>query len=351
MRRPTLCTLVALLALGSCREPAGELPTLGAAGDGISVSGISAGAYMAGQFQIAHSRQVIGAAIIAGGPYGCAKSVFADIMPGPGTVFLNMAKAVNGCMQNGLALWGIPNESQLARDAEALARADRIDPIASVRDDRVYLYSGRNDHTVAGPIVAAAAAFYRKLGVADSAIRLVEDGPAGHAFVTETEGLACGATGPPYLNDCDYDQAGELLKHILGPLQTPAPNAGGRYVEFDQTAFTTGLVAPGLATRGMVYVPKSCATEPGCRIHIAFHGCGQSLDSIGDIFVKGTGFGRWADSNRLIVLFPQVRSTPLNFQACWDWWGYTGQDYLSRTAPQITAVHRMVEQLAASAGY
>jgi hypothetical protein len=44
------------------------LPALAADINQTSVSGISAGAYMAGQFEIAHSKIVVGAAIIAGGP-------------------------------------------------------------------------------------------------------------------------------------------------------------------------------------------------------------------------------------------------------------------------------------------
>jgi poly(3-hydroxybutyrate) depolymerase len=38
----------------------------------VSVSGISSGAFMANQLHIAHSADVMGAAMIAGGPYGCA---------------------------------------------------------------------------------------------------------------------------------------------------------------------------------------------------------------------------------------------------------------------------------------
>jgi poly(3-hydroxybutyrate) depolymerase len=58
------------------------------------------------------------------------------------------------------------------------------------------------------------------------------------------------------------------------------------------------------------------------------------------------GYTRWADTNNIIVLFPQTAATPFNPQGCWDWWGYTGREYLTRKAPQIVAVRRMVEQLA-----
>ncbi len=58
---------------GCSAEDLAELPALGADTSETSVSGISSGAYMAGQFQIVHSRIVAGAAIIAGGPYGCGE--------------------------------------------------------------------------------------------------------------------------------------------------------------------------------------------------------------------------------------------------------------------------------------
>ena len=74
-----LAASVVLMA-GCSPEQHQRLPALEAVTDRTSVSGISSGAYMAGQFQIAHSRLVVGAAIIAGGPYGCAESLFADML-------------------------------------------------------------------------------------------------------------------------------------------------------------------------------------------------------------------------------------------------------------------------------
>jgi hypothetical protein len=44
----------------------------------ISVSGISSGGFMAHQFHVAHSFNVMGAGIVAGGPYYCAQGSIAD---------------------------------------------------------------------------------------------------------------------------------------------------------------------------------------------------------------------------------------------------------------------------------
>ncbi|HML30585.1 MAG TPA: poly(3-hydroxybutyrate) depolymerase, partial [Hyphomicrobium sp.] len=120
---------------------------------------------MAGQFQMAHAKRVVGAAIIAGGPYGCSESIFANTMPGTGTAIWNLSKAVNGCMLNLLDIWGVSDPEDLAKKAEQRAAKGEIDPIADVVRDRVYLFTGTSDRTVAPAIVKHAAEFYQKLGV------------------------------------------------------------------------------------------------------------------------------------------------------------------------------------------
>jgi poly(3-hydroxybutyrate) depolymerase len=96
----------------------------------------------------------------------------------------------------------------------------------------------------------------------------------------------------------------------------------------------------------VAYIPEACAAKSGCRLHIALHGCEQNRDQVGMTFIEGSGFARWADTNRLVILFPQVEASILNPKACWDWWGYTGKDFLTKDAPQIAAIWRMVERLA-----
>jgi poly(3-hydroxybutyrate) depolymerase len=338
--------LMAVLPVGACQQPGQPLPPLEAQIEQTSVSGLSSGAYMAGQFQMAHSRIVTGAAIIAGGPYGCAESLYADAMPGPGTAILNLSKAANGCMQNGLQILGVPNPRRLGERARGLAAQGRIDPLASVAEDRIYLFAGKEDHTVVPAIVTAAAEFYVAIGVAPSRIKYVANVSAGHAFVTENKGLACGQTAAPYIVDCDYDQAGELLRHIYGELAPKAAAPAGQLLVFDQSEFTRDLGDHGMSTLGAVYVPAECADGGGCRVHIAFHGCSQNRAAVGEAFTTGAGFAAWAGTNRLVILFPQAAHSPANPQGCWDWWGYTGRDFLTKSAPQIVAVRRMLERLA-----
>jgi poly(3-hydroxybutyrate) depolymerase len=336
-----------MLGSGCSGDSAPELPSLGATLDQTSVSGISSGAYMAGQFELAHSREVVGAGIVAGGPYGCSESLYADVIPGPGMALLNLTKAVNGCMLNALKAFGVPNPQRLAQRAIKLAADGRIDAVDNVKGDRIYLFTGKDDQTVVPAIVEDARRFYEVIGVPETQIQFVSDMPAGHGFVTEDKGRACDYTGKPYILDCDYDQAGAILKQIYGSLKPRADQPSGTFMLFDQRPFTKDLSNHGLSDLGIAYIPKACSENRGCKVHIAFHGCGQNRTFVGDTFAHDAGFARWADTNEIIVLFPQTATTPLNPQGCWDWWGYTGADYLTRNGAQIVAVRRMLEHLAA----
>jgi hypothetical protein len=325
-----------------------ELPAVGATISQTSVSGISSGAYMAGQYQFAHAKTVVGAAIIAGGPFGCAEARYGSFMPSATRLMMNASQSVNGCMLNALSWYGIPNASALADQARELAEAGKIDPIETLARHKVYLFSGSADQIVAHQIVVAAAETYLRLGVPQGQMKTGPALKAGHGFVTEPAQDDCANSSSPFVVHCGYDQAGDLLAHIYGPLKPRAATPTGYLIAFDQTPYTEGLSNTSLAKSGAAYVPAECRNGPGCRVHVAFHGCQQTQKAVGDAFVSGTGFAAWADTNRIILLFPQVSPDPfVNPLGCWDWWGYTGFDYLTRNAPQIVAVHRMVERLAA----
>ena len=80
-------------------------------------------------------------------------------------------------------------------------------------------------------------------------------------------------------------------------------------------------------------------------MHVSFHGCNQYAEAVGKAYVEQTGLNNWADSNNMVVVYPQTRKSlfmPLNPQGCWDWWGYTGEDYATRSGEQINAVRDIV---------
>ncbi|HEX7054805.1 MAG TPA: PHB depolymerase family esterase [Burkholderiales bacterium] len=306
------------------------MPALHADASQVTVSGLSSGGFMAVQMHVAHSRVVKGAGVLAGGPYYCAQaSVFAGYF---------------NCRHPGF-FTPLPPTAVLKAQTEAFAAAGRIDPLAGLAEGRAWLFSGTRDRTVALAVVEALRAYYAALGVPSV---LVRDKPAGHAMVTESFGNRCGTSEAPYVNDCDYDAAGELLGFLLGPLAPPAAPAG-RLIRFDQSRYAQGEArAIGLAGEGFAYIASGCEEAP-CRIHVAFHGCRQNADAVGGAFVREAGYNRWAESNRLIVLYPQTVARWLglfNPRGCWDWWGYTGAAYATRDGAQIRAVKAMIDALA-----
>jgi hypothetical protein len=242
--------------------------------------------------------------------------------------------------------WGVPNVKLLAERTRKLAQSGRIDVVEGLAQDRIYLFTGTKDATVLPAIVTAAAELYLGLGVRAEQVKVVSDLAAGHAFVTTDRGIACGTTAAPYITDCDYDLAGAVLAHIYGTLQPRTAHPGGDFVVFDQREFVRNLAGHGLDTTGLLYVPRACRSGSGCRVHIVFHGCNQQREKVGDTFARDTGYANWADANRMLVLFPQVSVGAVNPQGCWDWWGYTGREYLTRKGPQIAAVRRMLDRLA-----
>ncbi len=283
---------------------------------------------MAVQLHVAHSAAVRGAGAIAGGPYYCAQ----------GSVWA----AYYNCMAPG---WftPLPSVDTLKAQADQLAQAGRIDPVANLASARVWLFWGSEDETVKREVVEGLRAFYSRY---QANVAMVPDKPAGHGMVTMDSGNACSVTAAPYINDCNYDAAGELLSHLLEDAR-PGKAVAESLLVFDQKTY--GARDISMADVGYVYVPKTCRTER-CRVHVALHGCRQTLDDIGEQFVREAGYNRWAEGSRLIVLYPQAIKRywgVYNPRGCWDWWGYTGADYATKQGAQIRAVKAMLEKLSA----
>ena len=186
-------------------------------------------------------------------------------------------------------------------------------------------------------------------------VAFVSEVDAGHAMVTRDVGNACATSKSPFINDCDFDAAGTLLAHLYGPLKPPG-DGSGRILRFDQTAFDPKAEETGLAAEGYLFVPEACAGGERCRLHVVFHGCQQSAERIGQAFVEGAGYNRWAAANRIVVLYPQAAALRDRFLwvlpmpwpnplGCWDWWGFTGADFHVKSGRQIAAVDAMIARL------
>src|SRR3984957_1429502 len=356
--RRTVAALTVAIAVASSALAA-ELPAYNAAIGESSISGISSGAFMAIQFGTAWSSVIKGVGVIAGGPYWCAEADIDDALfgfSGP------IARALGSCMTG-----RPPSDLQLAdftAKADAKAKSGDIDPLENIGRQKIYLFHGTNDGVGARAPPDVAADFYRPyLGDAASGNLFYQATVgAGHSLVVplaqQGDGLKdCNANESPFIDRCDdYDQAGILLQHIYGALNQPnRGQLGGKLLTFDQSVYTRPKDASelSLGDTGFVFVPDECARGEPCRVHIALHGCVQDTGeaSVGRRFVEDTGYNAWADTNHLIVLYPQTQASSSNPQACWDWWSYVdhSDDYVTKSGPQIMAIKAMLDALTAGA--
>lgn len=316
---------------------ADPLPPVGLSAEPVTVSGLSSGAYMAVQVHVAHSGAIAGAGVVAGGPWMCAE----------GSVFT----ALWSCMET---WWGAPDGEALAEMAAGYAADGRIDPLAGLAGDRVYLFRGTEDETVTAPPMAEARDFYLAAGVAPGDLVFRDDVEAGHAFIVEETELECAVTGPPFIADCDLDLAGEILRHLIPGIGARGTADPARLIAFDQSEFIDDPESHGMGPEGFVYVPEACEGG-GCRLHIAFAGCRQTVDHIGERFPRETGYNDWAEANGIVVLYPQSHVIPSgwfwpfggNPKGCWDWWGYDDPDYATKAGRQVRAVAEMATRLGA----
>jgi poly(3-hydroxybutyrate) depolymerase len=322
------------LATAGAAQAADALPALHADPARSSVSGLSSGGFMAVQYGVAFSSSLVGVGVIAGGPYNCAFVNF-------GGIFSCMSGAPSGRMS-----WAA---------AQGFAALGQIDPVAKLARLKVYVFGGTKDQVVHPPVVAATRDFFQAAGVPAQNLAYVSNVPAGHAFISPSFGNSCGTNATPYIDHCKlkgrpYDQPKAILQHIYGPLKPPATALSSTVRPFDQRAFANA--ASSMDALGFIYVPKDCAAAlaRGCGVHVVFHGCKQGAQSVGSDVYGSVGYNRWADTNRLIVLYPQVvisASIPSNPEGCWDWWGYTGPTFQVRAGVQMSAIKAMLDQLTA----
>ena len=355
-RLVSISLALTLFILGSLSFASDELPRLNAIKNQSSISGLSSGAFMATQYHIAYSQDLVGVAAVAGGPWQCAASN--PLNPNPLSTATSTCTCLKGlpCPYLGAPF---PDVSKIYNLAKAAEEAGSIDKLENVLDDKIYLFSGKQDKTVLTPVVDSANDFYQTLGISDEQILYDNQVDAGHAFITNQEvDLDCPLSQTPFINDCQYRQARILLEQIYGDLDESTPYKTDNLIKFEQKPFVPEyrFNISSMNPDAYVYIPTDCqqdATE--CRVHVALHGCEQGIQSIKEKYVTGTGYLEVAEANQLIVLFPQVDKSsfiPYNPKGCWDFWGYTNNSwppytYYTKEAIQMRAIKAMLDHLTA----
>lgn len=350
-------TLVLLLLISMTFIPKSwvypALPAIGASANNITVSGLSSGGFMAGQFHVAFSSQVSGVGIFSAGPYLCAMG--------------NLGSAVSKCSSSASGLTDTYIE-ELVQEASKLEAQGKIDDISNLQNDKVFIYHGTDDPTVKIDAANKTQLWYRLAGVQEENIELKTIKGAGHAFPTDGFGNNCDVdTEPPWISDCKYNGAQAMMSHLYGNIHPSVSRTKGELLEFDQTEFF-GDELNSMGGRGFVYIPKQCKKEQ-CRIHIFFHGCQQGYSvvpkdakndnpkhdkppyrKIRKVLVENLGLNQIADANNIVVLYPQLKKStkPFNPRSCYDFWGYVDNqeiNYATKKGAQLSIVMRMVERL------
>ena len=310
---------------------------------------------MAVQFGTAWSSVIKGVGVIAGGPFWCAQTDASDL-----AFSLPFLNATGLCMSGN----PVADLNRFTEKADAKAASGEIDSPQALSQQKIYVFHGYNDGKVAKSVTDATVAFYRHyLGGPNRGNLYYQTSiGAGHSFVVSAPPHSggpndCNVTASPFIDACGYDQAGIILQHIYGPLN--APNRGplsGTLKRFDQSLYTDPRdPSPlSLSETGYVFVPRECEDGAPCRVHIALHGCLQDAGEIDRRFINEAGYNAWADTNRLIVLYPQTAVSwylPYNPLACWDLWGYADQNdsYVTKSGSQIRTIKAMLDALTARA--
>lgn len=321
--------LLATLLITGCAVAEDPDPTLNLKIDKsrVTTSGISAGAHMAHQLHIAYSDLFSGAGIVSGGPYNCAEN--------------SLATAMSRCMGNTdtpLSVEDFADEIRAGADAGILANPDNL------ANDRVWLFHGTNDTTIAAQVHDATAALYKEF-IPSEQIQQVDDIAAGHIFPAEDHGNACNEMLPPFIGDCDYDAAGLLLQYLYPGLTPPEDEVDTMLLE----TTLPGADAANLMETAYLFIPPACSEgDTSCALHLVLHGCAMSAEVLGTDFIMQSGYLPWAEANNIVLAFPQVEKSlmaPLNPHGCWDWWGYTGADYATRSGKQTAVLVEWIDGL------
>ncbi|MFG3243780.1 hypothetical protein [Streptomyces sp. NPDC048157] len=292
------------------------------------VTGISSGGFMASQLQVAYSGTFKGAGIVAAGPYYCGK----------GGIVVGLIACGTGLIST--------DPEGIEQIVRRWSAEGRIDPASNLAGKPVYTYHGTKDPLVRTSVSDEGVQLYRDFGARTA---YHDTDPAGHGWPTPNAPLSCGTTFYPFLINCGNDPQGEMLGHWLGRVNPPAATQSGTLSRHDQNRYVPGGLAQwySMGSSSFLYTPDSCAAGAACKLVVALHGCMSDNKFVGDRFARESHLNEYADTNDLVILYPQTDISLLrgNPQGCWDWWGYTGRDYAQKSAPQMRAVLNEVHAL------
>lgn len=305
MLRLALCALALCIASALCGPqilnpvslPNGILPKLKI--NASYVTGVSSGAYMAGQLHVAYASHFSGAALFAGGPYYCAK----------GDVDIGLYTCAESLPINNIDL---PLLESLSSNWSA---SGLNDPISALQGQPVWVHHGLLDYTVWARVTDALVSYYQHFG---SQVTYHNTTITNHAWISPYGPVQCDLFMSPFIANCGWD-AEEIFLSVLfgGSVNPPASNLTGTLYAFSQDYYVNKTWAPtyteassiDMDNTGFVYVPAACAKGSHCRLISVFHGCQMGYYTIKLDLVNFANMNQYADTNNFVVLYPQAIAT------------------------------------------
>ena len=271
----------------------------------VTVSGHSAGCFMADEMMMVHSESIKGAGLFQCWPYG--------VLSRPDLVNENSSAELQA-------------EVSIGQIAEAEA-AGKIDPTSNLANNSVYIFTGGEDDITPAPMQEAMNTVYEHYGVTN--LHHVVDPNVDHWFESEVmlPGLKQMFVDLGYANDTnDFNELA-------------ADTSNGIWSDFDQTEFVVNqdFSRYGWDTTGKVFIPNQCNTKT-CKLHISFHSCGSDAATM----AERSSYALLGSTNDIIMVFPE--------SYCWgiDDDNATSSLYGTYESEYVQSINNMICRLTSS---
>lgn len=292
---------------------------------------------MAIQHLFAFSKNVDGAAVVAGSVYGCGALKHGHEHHGS-TCYYGGADVektipyVHRHFENGL-----------------------IDDPRNLRTTPVVVFNGRNDWEVydeAGHDVVQQLHSFVDQSKLDIRLHTM----ASHVWSIDHGGCRCGACAIRgqglccNVNNCHYDLSGDMFQHFYGSLE-PRVAATQRYTWIQQGRYvppkTHSWTKPFVERWAAVYVPSGCKGKiHSCRVHVHYHGCIKNQWQKRRLWINNLDLNEYGEANGIVILYPQARGSHATGKGCWNW-GFPQNDvyFDTKRSVQLLMVQNIVDDL------
>jgi len=312
-----------------------QLPSVASVNpNSITLGGFSSGASFATQFHVGYSSFVKGVGLWCGLPE---------------LVSLQTGDAAGGA--NGVSV------QQLMQDTAALESSNAIDSTSNLASSKVYIVHGSED-TVVDPLFAVKIKeFYEGYNVNQMVAKTYYKN-GEHGVYSNRRGTPCGQMNyPTFIENCEEDTVYEMFQHLLPNIVGPGNDGefSSSLKPFSQVEFFDNFASSSMSETGYYYVPESCnGNGNSCHLHVFFHGCTMSTDNIGTEFLENAGFLEMAETNKIVLLFPQIKTNWWsNPHGCWNFLGYNNDlhngQYARKDAAQMRGMFNMINHMTGGA--